>query len=364
MTYITGSSDGPVAVTGASGFVGSHIVKNLVEHGYDVRACVRDASRQDKTFYLKDMDKCGPGNVQIFSCDLFEAKHGVYDEPFSGCSATIHAAAAMGTDTENYEPPSPLKMYESILDMTRGVLRSCTSTGTVKRVIYTSSAAAIYGPTGTERHDDFIYSEEHWSGGTYETLEERHTGEDGETVWTNENRAYAKGKVDAEKLGCAFGDKHGIDFITICPSNVLGPLLGKSHNNLWQYRLGFSLSGKNKIEMNAPLVAWNIVDVRDVAQAHRLALESEVSFNGSRYCLTAKDERAEISMHNLLDLLQEMFPKHNVCGGYRPNPAEMYHRCRCTKAIKELGIKPREVRDTLRDTGISLIELGCVPDVS
>ena len=48
MSPISGPSDGPVAVTGASGYIGSHVVKNLVRAGYTVRACVRDASREDK----------------------------------------------------------------------------------------------------------------------------------------------------------------------------------------------------------------------------------------------------------------------------------------------------------------------------
>ena len=44
--------DGPVAVTGASGYIGSRIVEDLVEQGYAVNACVRDASSAIKTDHL------------------------------------------------------------------------------------------------------------------------------------------------------------------------------------------------------------------------------------------------------------------------------------------------------------------------
>ena len=67
MPPITGSTDGPVAVTGASGYIGSHAVKNLVEAGYGVRASVRDASRKDKTEFLLAMNGMGAGSGEINS---------------------------------------------------------------------------------------------------------------------------------------------------------------------------------------------------------------------------------------------------------------------------------------------------------
>ena len=109
MPHISGPSDGPVTVTGASGYIGSHVVENLVEAGYTVRACVRDASREDKVSYLLAMNGQGKGSVEVFSCDLFKAQEGVYDEVFTGCPAIFHVAADLGSDPA-YGKPDPQRV--------------------------------------------------------------------------------------------------------------------------------------------------------------------------------------------------------------------------------------------------------------
>ena len=91
--------DGPVAVTGASGYIGSRIVEDLVEQGYAVNACVRDASSAIKTDHLSEMNKKGlGGSVELHEGDLF--KKGSYNKAFSGCSAVIHAGATVGFNRE------------------------------------------------------------------------------------------------------------------------------------------------------------------------------------------------------------------------------------------------------------------------
>ena len=143
MPPITGSTDGPVAVTGASGYIGSHVVKNLVEAGYGVRASVRDASRKDKTEFLLAMNGMGAGSGEIFEADLLQATSGAYDEVCAGCSAVFHVAADLRTDPA-YGAGSAQRTCDAIMDGTKGVLESCRKAGSVKRVMYTSSCAAVW----------------------------------------------------------------------------------------------------------------------------------------------------------------------------------------------------------------------------
>ena len=127
---------------------------------------------------------------------------------------------------------TPDRMYAGLFDATQHVLDSIEKAGTVKRLVYTSSTAAVMGPQSEGAPQPHIYSEDDWSGGTYESLEERWQG-----GWTIEKNAYAVGKVECEKMTYAWGDKTGIDVVTSCPCHVLGPLLCKAHDTIWQVGL-------------------------------------------------------------------------------------------------------------------------------
>lgn len=365
MPPISGPADGPVAVTGAAGYIGSHVVKLLVEDGYTIRACVRDKSRTDKTDFLVAMGEAGKGSVEIYEADLFKANEGSYDEAFKGCSAVFHVAADLGTDPV-YGERHPQRTYDGCMTTTQGVLESCKKAGTVKRVMYTSSCAAVFGlgPNGSDA-SGHEFTEDDWAGaGTFETLDDRWTvtsPKSGKThkLWNVERQPYAKGKVDAEKYAYAWGEENGIDVVSNNPCHVLGPVLSATQNNVWQKRIGLMLMGENGHEGRFNEM-WNIIDVRDIARSQVLMATSDVAKNGSRYMLVATDESGEMTITELFAALSEQFPGVDVAGGWEPPESPDFHHAKCTKAITELGLKTHSVRDTLKDTGDSLVEFGCV----
>ena len=109
---------------------------------------------------------------------------------------------------------------------------------------------------------------------------------------------------------------------------------------------------------------WNMVDVRDVAKAHRIATESKNANNGSRYILSATDRSGELFTWELQKKLRELFPDIEDIGGERMEnnkPIKNTYdspRSYCKKAIQELGLSTYSIEETLKETGESYKRLG------
>ena len=133
-------ANGPIAVTGSSGYIGSWIVQDCVTQGYTVRACVRDIGNGDKVNHLLSMNDQGlRGKVELYNGDLF--KPGSYDVAFRGCSAVIHTGAAVGYNSE-----TPQEVYDGCFTEVRHVLESAIKGGALRRFVFTSSFAAVGHP--------------------------------------------------------------------------------------------------------------------------------------------------------------------------------------------------------------------------
>ena len=350
------SSDGPVAVTGASGYIGSHVVLSLLQHGYDVRACITDPDNPDKTEHLLALKGAVyTGQVELHTANLLEK--GSYDGPFAACSAVLHVGTAMGYGGAN----NPRQVYDGAVNGTENVLASVRKAGTVKRFIYTSSFAAIGHPAPP----GYVYTENDWASDNRDNdpnsslanLEEK-----GET-------GYAMAKVETEHMVNRIAEEDGrFESISVCPIVVLGPLLSKVHELVgsWQWFLGRMLAGKPC--QRGWQALWNIVDVRDVAESQVLMIESDVCKNGDRYQLSATDESGELDCMQLQAHLLQLFPHIDV-GGAPDELAPMLEkygkvydapRAHCDKARADLGLQTHAIEDTLRETGQTMMDLGLV----
>lgn len=241
-----------VAVTGASGFIGSHVVRVLLAAGHEVRATVRDPSDEEKTAHLRRLP--GSDRLELLAANLRE--EGSFDAAFTGCEGVCHVASPVALVSKN-----PVEeLIEPAVDGTLSVLRSADRAGTVRRVALTSSTAAVVGWEAPSGH----YTEADWN----------------ETS-VAERSPYLLAKTQAERAAWEFVKDRELELVSILPSFVFGPVMTAAHLRSSVAYLTRMVTGKMRMY---PHLCLPMVDVEAVAQAHRLALEKQ-SANG-RYILS------------------------------------------------------------------------------
>ena len=121
---------GLVAVTGSAGFIGGWVVKLLLDKGYRVRACVRDATNEDRVGFLKEMAGFASGRLTLHSADLDQ--EGCFDEIFNGCNGVCHVSHVSDYNDQDY-----------VARTCANVINSVNRSESVTRVVVTSSIAAV-----------------------------------------------------------------------------------------------------------------------------------------------------------------------------------------------------------------------------
>ena len=351
------AADGPIAVTGSSGYIGSWIVQDLAEQGYTVRACVRDVTQTGKVDHLLAMNDADlPGQIELASGDLFNP--GSYDDAFKDCSAVLHAGATVG-----YNRETPQEVYDGCFTEVEHVLESAIRGGALKRFVFTSSFAAV----GHPRPEGYVFTESDWCGDNLEGYRGAWTEDN---IPKNRDIAYAMAKARAERMMYEMAEKDGsFDAMAILPLHVIGPLMCANHDQGWSWQncMKFMWLGKAYKKSRGGRMLWNNVDVRDVGRAHRLCAESTNAKNGSRYILSAADPTGELFTWQMQAKMRELFPDIAEVGGEEMDgtePAEHTYdspRSYCTLAIDELGLETYSIDETIKATGNSYIKLGLVP---
>ncbi|MDO7843156.1 SDR family oxidoreductase [Sphingomonas immobilis] len=331
-----------VLVTGGSGFVGGYVVLELLRQGYCVRTTIRSLSRENQVRAMLAEHVDAGDRLSFVAADLLNDDG--WDAAVAGCAYVHHVASPMpvgefrGTDVI-----TPARAG------TRRVLEASARAG-VRRVVITSSTAAAM----PDRPGDAVIDERTW------------TDRPDRPAFN-----YPRAKTLAEQDAWAFVRDHDQPFelTTVLPASIQGPVLGSDYSASVDL-LRLMLKGKMPA---VPRMGYNIVDVRDLAALHLLAMITPEAA-GQRY-IAAGDflwfsDIARILREGLGDSAartpKRTIPDFIIRLGAFSNP-EMRQIApilgqRTTyssaKAESLLGHPLRSARDAVLDAARSLIDRG------
>jgi len=344
----------PVLVTGANGYVASWLVKQLLEVGFTVHAAVRNPENKEKIAHLKELANAAKGSIKFFATDLLSPDS--YKEAMEGCGLVYHTASPFTIDVKDPQK----ELIEPAVNGTANVLNTAKENTSVKRVVVTSSCAAIYtDAVDTINAPEGSLTEEVWN-----------------TTASIDYQPYSLSKTLAEKKAWEIADKQSQwDLIVINPCLVLGPALNPK-NTTSESKNVLKMLGDGQMKMGAPRMGAGVVDVRDVALAH---YKAGITKNASGRYITAAHET------NLLEMGMELLPKYGdkyplpkkaipkwlimIIGPltnksftrkFIRNNIDVQWRADNSKIKKELGIKFRPLRETMEDGFQSLIDGGLI----
>jgi len=337
-----------ILVTGGSGFVGGHVILQLLEAGHNVRTTVRSLAKEPA---VRDtLAKAGAKNLDrltFVAADLNQDAG--WAEAVAGCDYVQHVASPFPLA----QPKDENDLIRPAVDGTLRVLRAARDAG-IKRVVLTSSFAAIgYG------HGDqaAAYTEADW------------TNVDGPAV-----QPYMKSKTLAERAAWDFIERegNGLELAVVNPVGIFGPVLNEDLSTsieIIKRMLEGGLPG-------APRLYFGVVDVRDVAGMQIKAMTAPEA-KGERFLAVAGDP---VSIYDMSVILQQGMGEKaakaklrqmpdwliRVMALFNPLAREAAPRLGIrsaasnAKARELLGWQFRSNEEAIVASGESLIELGIV----
>jgi nucleoside-diphosphate-sugar epimerase len=325
-----------VCLTGASGFLGTHVLKLLLEQGYTIHATTTSIERHGARLNGLVPQATAEGRLKLFEADLLDAKS--FDAPMSQCTAVLHTASPFYFGETHDELVLPA------VNGTEAVLTAAKAHN-ITDVVLTSSTAAVYCTMGA-KPNEHVYTEADWSD---------------VKVLTDHKMWYPLSKTRAEIRANELAAELGLNLAVMCPTLIWGPMLQSNLNTSSKVILSFADGTKTQVPNGTKCV----VDVRDVAAAHVAALENIQVTKGRRFlligCCPHFSEVADAVRAALPASLQANVPTEasseivpNNFGAQTPHPTLFD----CSSATTDLGITFRSLQDMVNGTVQSLVQLN------
>ena len=245
--------EGLVVVTGVNGHIGNNLARQLIDSGYKVRGTVRS------------MDKAPNLDMEFVEADVLNPDD--WNRVLEGATGLFHLATIYATSGDGQ------LIIDTANKGTENVFRAAAACG-VKRVVYTSSVAAIGSIP-----KNVVKDESNWND--------------------NFSLPYTRAKTESERRAWELAKELDIDLRVINPSGVLGGSFSRPTPST--DIIGDAMKGKYPMVPKIPLA---FVHVEDVATAHRLAYEIDEAHG--RYVLAPYQDG---TIHDLLKRAKKLYPK-------------------------------------------------------
>jgi len=308
-----------VCVTGGSGFIGSWLVRLLLDRGYAVHATVKNLDDEGETKHLLALDGADT-RLRLFQMDLLDPAS--VRPAIDGARGVFHLASPFILQAQDPES----ELLEPAVKGTLNVLRAAKDCGARRVVLMSSQAAMLPNPNWPA---DMVIDEDCWAD--VELLKKLQ-------LW------YSVSKTLAEKAAWDFAAEEGLQMAVLNPGMVLGPMLAPSVNASLQLLL-LLLAGE---KLDLADIYIGCVDVRDVAHS-LIVLYENPSAQGRHLCLESIEHLVDFA-NNIADL----YPEHRVQRIREDKQGWVVRAKDPSKKLIGLGVRFTPFDKTIRDT------VGCL----